>query len=61
MQSKLIALDRNVVLELVLQKVPDLGKPTGRLPGSPPVGDDAMVRPTVTPRRTLDTSNPYAK
>jgi serine/threonine protein kinase len=60
-QSKSIVLDRNVVLELVLQKDPGIAKPTGRLQGSPPVSDNAMIRPTAKPRRTLDTSNPYAK
>ena len=60
-QSKSIALDRNVVLELALQKDAAFGKSTGRPQGGPPVGDDAMMRPAARPRRTLDTSNPYAK
>ena len=56
-QSKSIDLDRNVVLELVLQKDPGSARSTGRLP----VGDTSMIRPAAKPRRTLDTSNPYAK
>jgi serine/threonine-protein kinase len=64
-QSKSIALDRNVVLELALQKDAGADKPVvpvgrGGAP-TPPVDDDAMTRPAVKPRRTLDTSNPYAK
>ncbi len=62
-QSRSISLDRNVVLELALQK--DAGAPAvavvrGAAPPPPPV-DDGMNRPAVKPRRTLDTSNPYAK
>jgi len=60
-QSKTIALDRNVVLELALQKDGSIGKTTGRLQGSPPVSDGALTRPAVKPRRTLDSSNPYTK
>ena len=63
-QSRSITLDRNVVLELALQKEGSAERPIapvvrGALP-TPPV-DDGMTRPAVKPRRTLDTSNPYAK
>jgi serine/threonine-protein kinase len=64
-QSRSIALDRSVVLELALQK--DAGAPTAAPPpvavrgaAPPPPVDDGM-RPAVKPRRTLDSSNPYAK
>jgi serine/threonine-protein kinase len=65
-QSRSISLDRNVVLELALQK--DAGAaatppPVAArgAPPPPPVVDDGMTRPAVKPRRTLDSSNPYAK
>jgi eukaryotic-like serine/threonine-protein kinase len=64
-QSRSIALDRNVVLELALQK--DAGAPVAAVvrgaapPPPPPPVDDGMTRPAVKPRRTLDTANPYAK
>jgi serine/threonine-protein kinase len=64
-QSRSIALDRNVVLELALQK--DAGAEKAIAPVArgaappPPVVDDGLTRPAVKPRRTLDTSNPYAK
>ncbi|MEP7126057.1 MAG: serine/threonine-protein kinase [Byssovorax sp.] len=65
-QSRSISLDRNVVLELALQKDagvasnPPAAVVRGAPPPPPPV-DDGMTRPAVKPRRTLDTSNPYAK
>ena len=65
-QSRSISLDRNVVLELALQKDagvaanPTLVVVRGAPPPPPPV-DDGMTRPAVKPRRTLDSSNPYAK
>jgi eukaryotic-like serine/threonine-protein kinase len=61
-QSRSIALDRNVVLELALQKDAGAERPVVRGPTpAPPVDDDALIRPALKPRRTLDTSNPYAK
>jgi serine/threonine-protein kinase len=60
-QLKSITLDRNVMLELALQKDAALARPPGRVQRTSSVGDDAMLRPAVKPRRTLDTSNPYAK
>jgi serine/threonine-protein kinase len=62
-QSKSIALDRNLVLDLALQKDAGAEKLSGRLPAPAPTveNDDAMTRPAVKPRRTLDTSNPYAR
>ncbi len=61
-QSKSIALDRNVVLELALQKDAAAEKPGSRSPTSPaPAVDNAANRSSAKPRRTLDTSNPYAR
>ncbi|MEO5726594.1 MAG: serine/threonine-protein kinase [Byssovorax sp.] len=63
-QSKSITLDRNLVLELALQKDVGAEKLPGRLPApasAPAADNDAMTRPGVKPRRTLDTSNPYAR
>ena len=63
-QSKSIALDRNVVLELALQKDAGAEKPGSRSPTSSspaPAVDNAAAHPPAKPRRTLDTSNPYAK
>jgi serine/threonine-protein kinase len=65
-QSRSIGLDRNVVLELALQKDAGDARPTaavvrGAAPSPTPPVDDGMTRPAVKPRRTLDTSNPYAK
>ncbi len=65
-QSKSITLDRNLVLELALQKDAGAEKLPGRLPSpapaaAPAAAKDAMTRPGVKPRRTLDTSNPYAR
>ena len=67
-QSKSIALDRNLVLELALQKDAGAEKLPGRLPApapasasAPAADNDPMTRPGAKPRRTLDTSNPYAR
>ncbi|MFS8067201.1 MAG: serine/threonine-protein kinase, partial [Byssovorax sp.] len=63
-QSKSITLDRSLVLELALQKGAGAEKLPGRLPSPAPAtaaDNDAMTRPGVKPRRTLDTSNPYAR
>ncbi len=65
-QARSIGLDRNVILELALQKDAGLDKKTTAAPivraaaPAPPV-DDGLTHPAVKPRRTLDSSNPYAK
>jgi eukaryotic-like serine/threonine-protein kinase len=66
-QSKSIALDRNVVLELALQKDAGAEKPSSRSTSTPTSApapasvDNASNHPSAKPRRTLDTSNPYAR